>query len=514
MTTTKETNWVELLDLVSVFDTDNICCATTSTPPSMSFTQDIDESYESGERSISSELSSNIECINPFGYQAVGDVKSILKCTHKNASGELYITTRAVCFRRTNYFGWEVDRLIIPFKVTKSISSDTKQHGVVITANQSDAFYFHGFSINDNVSDISSSLYESWKKSEQEPFEVQNSSLNNFYRSITTFGTRSGIETSIESSPTEEDLDNKQLLSSKSVVVEKKIIDIQAPGNDEKSFKIFNDLLHSKKFTQKIAMDVTVDCSLDQFFSTFLADDATHSLRSHHVATGDTDVKETNWESKGEMEFTRLISYKHPLNVPIGPPFGEAEKTQTLTKIPGQCLCILTKTVICDVPMTDCFYVEDCLLVKCLPEGGIGISLMFDIHFVKSTMFKRIITMTSVSALTKFHSEYIKFIQVNLDNSPRLVDSTTITKNEQEKSSDLFTQSDDGYNVETESMLHTENKGSDMSQVMKRMFVTILVIGLLASHLHLIFQMKRSQEKISFLESYLTQTECTLIQNV
>jgi len=147
----------------------------------------------------------------------------------------------------------------------------------------------------------------------------------------------------------------------------------------------------------------------------FLSDTCISSLADYHKISGDTNITTSKWESIIEgYKFNRTISYTHPVYVPMGPPSGVANKAQTIYKFGNHGLYLVTKTFISDVPRTDCFYIEDYLLVKSNNDGSISISIMFDINFVKSTMFKSIITMTSVNDLTKFHTGYVEYIKNGL----------------------------------------------------------------------------------------------------
>ncbi len=122
----------------------------------------------------------------------------------------------------------------------------------------------------------------------------------------------------------------------------------------------------------------------------------------------------------------------------MAPPFGQAIKTQTMKRFANYGLIVITKAVVNDVPMTDCFYVEDCLLVSTSSlslsssssssssnpgsgsagsSGGTGstvLTSMYDIKFVKSTMYKKIITMMSVNDLNKFHRGFLESIKNNV----------------------------------------------------------------------------------------------------
>ena len=57
---------------------------------------------------------------NPFG-PAVGEILNVYTCSHKGEMGVLYLATKAVCFRRTILFGWEVEKLIVPWILVETV---------------------------------------------------------------------------------------------------------------------------------------------------------------------------------------------------------------------------------------------------------------------------------------------------------------------------------------------------------------------------------------------------------
>lgn len=208
----------------------------------------------------------------------------------------------------------------------------------------------------------------------------------------------------------------------------------------------------------------------------------------------------------------------------MGPPHGQAEKTQTLTKFGHYGLCVVTHTWIHGVPLADCFYVEDCLLVKANPKGGISISIMFDICFVKRTMFKNIISMTAINDITNFFKEYVKVVQdkVQLSGDEENVDDDTT----HEISTDLVLDDDSNeslHNGGVEATIDTATRKSNVftsitnsvssiiaalspSILEVKPMIWVLVFALILNQWYLISQLHMFQEKISAFESFLENT--------
>lgn len=121
--------------------------------------------------------------------------------------------------------------------------------------------------------------------------------------------------------------------------------------------------------------------------------------------SGDKDLTTSNWTKDGE-EYTRTIEYSHPVNAPLAPPMARARKEQRYRRFGDHGISIETDTYVDDVPMTDCFYVTDRLLVAAT-DKAVSVSAQFDIRFVKSTMFRAIIANTTRSEFLKmYHSLY------------------------------------------------------------------------------------------------------------
>ena len=125
---------------------------------------------------------------------------------------------------------------------------------------------------------------------------------------------------------------------------------------------------------------------------------------------GELNVDTTPWQPTGEPTesepTTRIIHYTHPVNAPMAPPTAKARKEQFFNKVGGVGLCVETCTVVEEVPMADCFVVEDRLWVQENEGGGCTVAVTFQIRFVKSTYFKRIIENTTRGEYMSFFKQF------------------------------------------------------------------------------------------------------------
>ena len=73
----------------------------------------------------------------------------------------------------------------------------------------------------------------------------------------------------------------------------------------------------------------------------------------------------------------------------MAPPMAKARKQQILHKFGDAGLCVETCTVVEEVPMADCFMVEDRVWVHGAKDRseGCSVTVTFQIRFVKSTFF-------------------------------------------------------------------------------------------------------------------------------
>jgi hypothetical protein len=85
----------------------------------------------------------------------------------------------------------------------------------------------------------------------------------------------------------------------------------------------------------------------------------------------------------------------------MAPPEAMAKKHQRLRKYGDYGICVDTSSRVHDVPLTDCFFLDDRLLVESTEDGGVLLSLRFEIRFIKSTMFRRIIERTTKDEFLK-----------------------------------------------------------------------------------------------------------------
>jgi len=158
---------------------------------------------------------------------------------------------------------------------------------------------------------------------------------------------------------------------------------------------------------------VLSDCTLEIFHDKFWRDNAPYSLSRYLESRGDSDLRLTHWKNADndnngnshQPPQTRVVQYTHPVNAPFAPPEAAARKEQTLSRYGDSGLLVETKTYVDGVPMADCFYVADRIRAEPTDENNsVAVTMEFGITFIKSTMFKSIIS-------KKTSSEYVDLFE-------------------------------------------------------------------------------------------------------
>jgi VAD1 Analog of StAR-related lipid transfer domain len=179
--------------------------------------------------------------------------------------------------------------------------------------------------------------------------------------------------------------------------------------------------LYANVVVQELVLNGT---TLDEIFNKFLQNDAECSLARFLESRGDSNLRESRWEApepKSSGEYTRVVRYTHPVNAPLAPPMANARKEQRYRRYANLGLCLWTKTIVDDVPMTDCFFVADRLLFKVLDQDRVSVRMEFEITFVKSTMFKSIISRTTSSEVTSGLQSHADFMSAALGDNKGVI---------------------------------------------------------------------------------------------
>jgi len=413
---------------------------------------------------------------NPFG-PAVGEILNVYTCSHKGEMGVLYLATKAVCFRRTILFGWEVEKLIVPWILVETVRGFEDGKIFINAGNGGNRIDLDNFSEDYQIVLGKLSKIRSMCSREKPPI-MDASEGDQYIRRLLLNGSTKEVSAKLREA---------------NIDYDKKRLPIVSDGISRRNsnYVTWKELCEENKevYTETTIMDLKlVGCNLDEFYKKFVSNDATFSLTKHHQNSGDLDVIETEWKNTDGSEQEREIKYNHPINIAmaIAPPAGAATKTQKLWRYGNTGIRIDTETRISNVPMASCFYVADRMLVSSLPGGGISLTIMFGNVFVKSTMFKGIIAATSVRDVTDFQKTYVEVIQSAsaLPNS-KLPHSTV--------KSQLASKTNEGV------------KGPKQSTKKSIVILWTLVLCSFAGHFYFIQQLRILSTKVLLLEELILE---------
>jgi hypothetical protein len=232
--------------------------------------------------------------------------------------------------------------------------------------------------------------------------------------------------------------------------------------------KLMND---SSSYAYAVVEDCELPCALNTFFDLFLADEAKHSIPTFMEADGEEDVNTSAWKKDG-LSKSRVIQYTHPVNAPMVPPMARARKEQLYRRYENHGLMLETHTFVEDVPMTDCFFVAEMILVELVGDNKVSISMFLDIRFVKLTMFKSIITRTTKAEVEKSMQDLAKYMSQSFGH-----DAVT----------------------EPKPILRVEQNASNFFQSVASKLVLLMLVILLSSQLWMIRTIQSMQIQISEL---------------
>ena len=362
---------------------------------------------------------------SPQVREKLGEIKlQPLACTYDGVRGSFYAGWKGLYFYGKRFF-WDTRQVYLPFTALKQVQivSKQEQQGICVTHKNGQTYLFQDMENPDKVwasllelhneillssktrghkhshgGDASSSLFP------RGSFVRMNSDPN---LSVLRLNFSQDVET-----------------TSGSAVPAPRLVQPQQQ-EEEKPPQIsmqqeWADCVAKKSLYRNLVIEnLELECTLDEFMSKFVANGASHSIAKYLESRGDSSLRATNWEEAATesppqeqpavatakpLPQRRVIHYKHPVNAPLAPPQAGARKEQNLTRYGDYGLCLETRTIVDDVPMADCFHVDDRIRVQQRQTNGKSVSVVmeFEITFIKSTMFKSIIEKTTRSEFTDF----------------------------------------------------------------------------------------------------------------
>lgn len=165
-----------------------------------------------------------------------------------------------------------------------------------------------------------------------------------------------------------------------------------------------------------LKQSVTLPCSLDKFFDTFLADNAPHSLDKFQLnVIGDTEVEISAWElQRGRDQLVRTASCLHKLKNSLGPSHARTTRRQRLQRFGDVGIGVESTISVAGVPSADCFTVADQWLIEAVSGGIIRFSVRFQTTFTKRTILKGVIQSSTRTETKQWFASYVKMMEAAL----------------------------------------------------------------------------------------------------
>jgi hypothetical protein len=162
---------------------------------------------------------------------------------------------------------------------------------------------------------------------------------------------------------------------------------------------------------------------LNEFFGTFLADDAPHSMKKfQETIIKDENVQCTKWSPTHDFVETRLeygaecireITADHKRKARVGPASVPLERTQTIQKHGNYGIVINTILKLDGIPYGDSFEMRDNWIIEAKGDKEITIRVGFKIHFIKTTMVmvRKVIMNQSRNEVSTWFNSYINMVK-------------------------------------------------------------------------------------------------------
>lgn len=380
----------------STFDTDLVRSdSNEEAPPTKS--QDIFRQSQNVWDSIKQIQSPHIDGNLKEVEKAVGKVRlPPMPCRHEKIKGKLYACSDGIAFHGKRFF-WESTMVSIPFSNLRQVQLQ-QDDGIRIITKAGDDYVFDGVP---NVDQSWASL-----------LTLQNEYLTKHA------GKRSSLLRRTNSDPdigtkTFHDLEEERARDEAETTDDGSELDSLSPDGDSSPTKMEDAWPESdskESYSNFVVENLELSCSLDRFFDMFLRDGAECSIANFLEGRGDTELKEGSWADEAGGSKHRVIHYSHPVNAPLAPPRADARKEQSFKRYGDHGMILKTETVVDDVPMADCFFVADQIKVTRTQDERVSVSMAFEITFVKSTMFKGIISKTTASEFTAFFEDLSRYM--------------------------------------------------------------------------------------------------------
>ena len=336
-----------------------------------------------------------------------------IHCTHKSVAGKLYAGTDAVYFFGRKFF-WDKTTVHLKWDAVRQVQVMERDDGIRILSKRDEAFEFAEMETPDKVWASLISLHNAELSSQQKRRQSSTRRRPTFRRmnSDPMMGSMFHVGSNNEEADT----------STEVTTVDTSGGEASSQHGSQRSAIVnsleeeWSKVKQTSDYDKKVVEDHVLQCNLDTYIDMFLENGAKYSIAAFLQQRGDSNLDASNWKDQDDEKHSRVIQYTHPVNAPLAPPEAGARKEQIYRRYGDHGISIETKTHVEGVPMADCFYVADRILVERIGDDCVSVTMEFKITFVKSTMFKSIIGRTTASEFIDLFKSMASYMSQGLDN--------------------------------------------------------------------------------------------------
>jgi hypothetical protein len=145
-----------------------------------------------------------------------------------------------------------------------------------------------------------------------------------------------------------------------------------------------------------------------------LADNAPYSLdRYQREYVKDQDVKITTWHVDPDGNYSRTLTFTHPIKntLGLGPSSAHTTRHQRLCRFRGHGMILENTTVIGGIPYADAFYVQDHWAIVADGDYALQMHVCYDTRFTKLALFKAMIEKSVRKETKEWFKGYTTMLQ-------------------------------------------------------------------------------------------------------
>lgn len=380
------------------------------------------------ERDYASSLEASSDIIRTIFGESVGPCWGDFFCSHNRIRGRLYASSLAVLFY-SNLLGFE-RRICLRFSEISQLEL-CRTTSIQLTMQDGEVYIFRSFNNREQVLQILKGLKileDRRRVNGRSSMQAANRSASGQLWVSSTDSTATPLVSNRRRSVSDSLIQNSQqdfgggLMPFLEEQIDDDDVSTQLTEEEEPTETAW---LKAKEWnlpdnaTTGIE-SLSIPMSLEQFFTTFFADDALYSLdRYQRNKIGDRDIEITGWYQE-DGALTRTMNFVHPIksSYGMGPSEARTTRQQRLKRFGDLGISIENTTVVEGIPSADAFFVQDQWLVESTGENEVKLTTRFGTRFTKRALFRGLIEKNILKETTDWFIGYSEMIGEALQEKP------------------------------------------------------------------------------------------------